>query len=287
MNQRAQSGTTEMPRWQQILSAITGIAFLIILLAIAIFVPDPTEFQIFIFRTVLALAGGAFATIVSGFIHIHVKWQKFAIRAGAGLAVFVIIYLLNPPKLIKNVSSAGFIAPETIRSGDKSTAIVVPSDGSALSLLADKLVLDLQREQDELKATVTTGMSIRIMNNPANQAESVVNHLRGAVFLSKNSAATITVNVGGRIKQYNFPRGDKPDMERDGDIYRTDDFFRQITTPITWSSDTAEAVQYPITLSITATRSSKNDIALVAIDSLDAAVLLEGREDRFNPRNAG
>lgn len=152
-----------MPKWQQVLSAITGIIFLLLLIGIALFIPEPSEFQIFIFRTVLGLAAGAFVTIISGFIHIDVRWQKLTLRAGAGLAVFVVIYLINPPQLIKQFSEIrGFIPPETVRGGDSSAALVVPSDGSVLSLLPDRLVLDLQRNQDELDATVTTALSIKI-----------------------------------------------------------------------------------------------------------------------------
>jgi hypothetical protein len=268
-----------MTQWQQILSAITGITFLVVLLCIALFVPNPTDFQIFIFRTVLGLAAGAFATIISGFINIDVLWKKFTLRAGAGLAVFVLIYMVNPPQLIKEYSSSkGFIPPETTRGGDKSAALVVPSDGTVLSLLPDKLLLDLQTEKDELDATVTTALSIQIKKNIQNPAESVLNHIRGAVYLSKNSSASITVNIGGRILQYEFPEGsNKPDMTLENDIYQTSDFFRQLTTPITWSGEKQESVQYPITVSIKASRQSQRDIALVAIDSLDAAVQFERR----------
>src|SRR6185295_9918671 len=49
---------------------------------------------------VLALAGGAFVAIIGGFIQVEAKSARFAIRAGGGLAVFVLIYLLNPPHLL-------------------------------------------------------------------------------------------------------------------------------------------------------------------------------------------
>lgn len=268
-----------MPQWQQVLSAITGITFLVVLLCIALFVPSPTDFQVFIFRTVLGLAAGAFATIISGFINIDVRWQKLTLRAGAGLAVFVLIYMANPPRLIKEYSdSKGFIPPETTRGGDKSAALVVPADGTVLSLLPDKLLLDLQKNTDELDATVTTALSIQIKRNIKNPAESVLNHIRGAVFLSRDSSAVVTVNIGGRMLQYQFPAGDsKPDMVLEGGIYKTSDFFRQVTTPIAWGGEKQESVQYPITLSIKVSRKNRSDIALVAIDSLDAAVQFERR----------
>lgn len=268
-----------MPQWQQILSAVTGIMFLVVLLSIALFISDPTNFQIFIFRTILALAAGAFATIISGFIHITIKWQKFVLRAGAGLAVFALIYMVNPPKLLNDYThSRGFIPPETINySSDNSTVLVVPPDGTVLSLLSSGLLLDLQNQRDKLNATVTTTLSIEIINNPINPAESVVNHIRGALYLSKNSSASITISVGGRIAQYDYPIGNKKEMFFDGDIYQLDDFFRQLTTPVTWSGQDQHSVQYQIILSIKVSRRSKSDIAFVAIDSLDAAIRFERR----------
>lgn len=268
-----------MSEWRPILSAATGIVFIVVLLCIALFVPDPTVFQIFIFRTVLGLAAGAFATIVTGFINLEIRWQKFVLRAGAGLAVFVLIYMVNPPQLIKEYSqSRGFIPPETTRGGDNSAALVIPADGTVLSLLPDKLVLDMQTRKDDLHATVTTALSLKVVKDPRNPAESVVNHLRGAVFLSENASASITVNIGGRILQYDFPMGgSKPNMVLNNGIYELTDFFRQLTTPITWSDGGQSASQYPITLSIKASRLTKNDVVLVAIDSLDAAVQFERR----------
>lgn len=78
----------------------TGIAFLIILVVLALFVPNPTSFQEFVFRVLLGLSGAAFASVISGFLTVEGKTQRFAIRAGAGFAVFVIIYAINPPRLL-------------------------------------------------------------------------------------------------------------------------------------------------------------------------------------------
>jgi hypothetical protein len=80
-----------------LLSIILGVAFLGVLLVIAILKPQPTSFQYDIFRTVLALAGGMVATVMLGFIEVSFgKWLK----AGGGLAVFAVLYFLNPAKLV-------------------------------------------------------------------------------------------------------------------------------------------------------------------------------------------
>ena len=69
----------------------------LLLLSIAIFIPNPTEFQLFVFRIVLALAAGAFGALIPGFIEVEFKnW----LRAGGALALFAIVFFLNPPALI-------------------------------------------------------------------------------------------------------------------------------------------------------------------------------------------
>lgn len=75
------------------LSFIFGVVFICVLIAIALFKPDPSDFQYTIFRTVLALAGAGVAAVIPGFIQANVgTW----IRAGGALAVFVIIYFWIP-----------------------------------------------------------------------------------------------------------------------------------------------------------------------------------------------
>jgi hypothetical protein len=50
-----------------------------------------------IFRVVLALAAGAFGALIPGFIEVSFRnW----LRAGGAMALFVIVYMINPPALI-------------------------------------------------------------------------------------------------------------------------------------------------------------------------------------------
>lgn len=171
--------------------------------------------------------------------------------------------------------TAFFVAPTTQRSGDSSAALAVLSDGSALSLLPDQLSVSLQTRQDRLSETVTLPMTIGITRSAALPVESVVNHLRGAIFLSEGASALILLTVGGRVLQYSFPFGPKPGLRLEGDLYQDPSFFRQATTPIDWTVPEGGVMYYPITISITVERRTTDDIALVQIDSLDAAVRLE------------
>ncbi len=89
-----------MPTWQKIIGVCFGIVFVIVLLCLALWVPKPTSFQVFVFRAVLALAAGACATMLTGFLNVEGRGKRWTIRAGAGLAVFVIVYMMNPPALV-------------------------------------------------------------------------------------------------------------------------------------------------------------------------------------------
>ncbi len=87
--------------WEKIGAFAFGIIFIVTMLIIAAIFPEPTDFQIFIFRVVLALAASGIGAVMPGFL--HVEWdQKYLpyIRAGGAIALFVIVYLVNPPGLI-------------------------------------------------------------------------------------------------------------------------------------------------------------------------------------------
>ena len=74
-----------------------GISFIVIMLVIALGVPNPTDFQIFVFRIVLALAAAGVAAMIPGFINVEVS---STIKAGGAIAIFVIIYFFNPAKFV-------------------------------------------------------------------------------------------------------------------------------------------------------------------------------------------
>ncbi|HLC14662.1 MAG TPA: carboxypeptidase-like regulatory domain-containing protein, partial [Thermodesulfovibrionia bacterium] len=97
---------TKRPAWVLIVSVSSGLVFLAVLLIIAVFIPKPAQFQIFVFRVVLALASAAFGATIPGFLKIQVPlWAKGLISAGGALGLFVLIYTVNPPALIGVVDS--------------------------------------------------------------------------------------------------------------------------------------------------------------------------------------
>ena len=87
--------------WEKVVVCSFGITFVAIMLLIAMFFPNPTDFQIFIFRVVLALSASGIGAVIPGFINIEMTKEKLMmVRAGGAIALFLLIYLINPPALV-------------------------------------------------------------------------------------------------------------------------------------------------------------------------------------------
>jgi small GTP-binding protein len=87
--------------WEKIVAFVFGISFVTVMLYIAIFFPNPTDFQIFIFRVVLALSASGIGAVIPGFINLEITKDKLMlVRAGGAIALFLLIYLINPPVLV-------------------------------------------------------------------------------------------------------------------------------------------------------------------------------------------
>ena len=84
---------------QLITAFVFGCIFVIVLLVIALAIPEPTSQQMFIFRVVLALAAAGIGAIIPGFLDINGKILDISLRATGALALFVLIYRINPPDL--------------------------------------------------------------------------------------------------------------------------------------------------------------------------------------------
>lgn len=92
LGELAMSKTTE-----KLIAVCFGAAFLVAILAMAVFFPSPTAFQYTVFRIVLAIAAAGFAAMIPGFLEVTVNNY---VRAGGALAVFVIIFFFSPANLV-------------------------------------------------------------------------------------------------------------------------------------------------------------------------------------------
>ena len=84
-----------------ILPAAVGIVFIFTSIIIAFVYPEPSRYQLFVFRTVLALAAAGFAAAVPGLLNVSVNLPGLTIRAAGAFASFVIVYRVNPATLYK------------------------------------------------------------------------------------------------------------------------------------------------------------------------------------------
>ena len=82
---------------ERLIALVFGVIFVTAILALAVFIPVPTDFQYMVFRIVLSLAAAGFVSMTPGFLEVTVaNW----LRAGGALAVFVVVYFYNPAALI-------------------------------------------------------------------------------------------------------------------------------------------------------------------------------------------
>lgn len=76
---------------------IFGVILVVAMFVLAIAIPNPTPFQITFFRIILSLAVAGVATMIPGFIELSLSGR---IRAGGALAIFVLVYLINPASFV-------------------------------------------------------------------------------------------------------------------------------------------------------------------------------------------
>jgi hypothetical protein len=82
--------------WEIVFISAFGVLFISALLVLAIKFPHPTDFQLLVFRTLLALSAAGIAATIPGFLSLSMDATGLAIRAGGALAVFLLVYRLNP-----------------------------------------------------------------------------------------------------------------------------------------------------------------------------------------------
>jgi len=85
-----------MSNWEKIAGFVFGVIFVTALLLLSVFIPEPSAMQYATFKTILALAAAGVGGILAGTIHIKGSIQKWSVRAGGALAIFLVIYFFTP-----------------------------------------------------------------------------------------------------------------------------------------------------------------------------------------------
>lgn len=107
------SGNADLPPWARVAAFVFGIVFIGVLLGVAIYIRQPSSFQIFVFRTVLALAAAGVSSLIPGLLDIKLGgW----LQAGGAMAVFVMVFQVNPPALVNAEFSPEY--RERVTAGD-------------------------------------------------------------------------------------------------------------------------------------------------------------------------
>jgi hypothetical protein len=76
-----------------------GMLFLVSMLVLAIFFPNPSGFQYIVFRIILSVSCAGFAVFIPGLLDVNMKGY---IKASGALAVLVLVYFNNPAELLLN-----------------------------------------------------------------------------------------------------------------------------------------------------------------------------------------
>ncbi len=91
---------SKTPKWQLVTGLIIGVFFALIVLGLVVFIPSPTPTQFFVFRGSFAIALAAVAAIIPGLLNVESRFQQVSVKATGAIAVFVLVWLLNPPALV-------------------------------------------------------------------------------------------------------------------------------------------------------------------------------------------
>jgi hypothetical protein len=152
-----------IPRWLIPASVLLGIAFLSVIITLAVKIPSPTPTQFFVFRAVVALGGAAFSMAMTGLLTIRANLPGGSkIVAEGALAVFFCLFLTP--------SIPGVPKPEPL----------VDPRGDLLESPANESELEVIRLQDQIqdlrqfKESVQQPDSRRRLTDAPSMAEKIL-----------------------------------------------------------------------------------------------------------------
>jgi uncharacterized integral membrane protein len=169
-------------RNDKMLAFAFGVVFLLIVIGLAIFNPDPSDFSYTVFRIVLALAAAGVGAVLPGFLTVYVgNW----VRAGGAIALFVIVYFFAPAP---PTSNEGHTRPPP-------TAAAKPAADAWLK------IVDEGRYEDAYRSMADSVRSQYTLNEVLEIQESERRAL-GSVLSRKVDAASSGVNPPGLARGF-------------------------------------------------------------------------------------
>ncbi len=98
--QKQPDPVSQPEQWPKVVAVVSGIFFLVVILIVALFIPHPSPFRLFVFRIILAIAAAGFGSALPGVLGIKIaSIPNTTIEAGGAIALFVLIYIINPARL--------------------------------------------------------------------------------------------------------------------------------------------------------------------------------------------
>ena len=86
----------KLPTYEVVIAIAFGLIALTTIFITSLFIPNPSQNQIFVFRLIISLGAAGVGAVLPGFLLIQGNWNKFAVRAGGALALFFLVYFFNP-----------------------------------------------------------------------------------------------------------------------------------------------------------------------------------------------
>ncbi len=206
----------------------SGIAFAVTMLVLAVFFPTPSNFQVSIFRSAMALAAGSMAAAIPGFLQVETTGTGFAIRAGGALAVFLLVYKFNPARLFGDnvIGDNQFrIIADNLKVSNRAAAKISERLAEGRPTLNMIDFINNENEIHQLKRVIQNIASLRFRN------ESLPNQIRTYVS-SKTSANwdNVKESVSNLIELLENLKDTLATFDGDFLAYRLEEYQKLMTT---------------------------------------------------------
>ena len=153
--------TATISKWEKIAGFIFGVTFVTALLILIVFIPNPTPAQWAIFKTILALAAAGVGGILAGAIQVEGALQKWTVRAGGAIALFVLVFFFSPAGLnqdpgAKQIIEEGGTGYQHSGEGDINIGYTIEQHEKALK----ERELSIQENLEKIHLSQTKNLSL-------------------------------------------------------------------------------------------------------------------------------